>query len=210
MTMEAMTYYMKVLHNELKARNVQRPVLLLIDGFSGHLSYDALKFAKENSIFVYCLLANATNILQPCDVAVFQPMKTYYKQEVRAWQMEQEFNAQLTQKEFPKVLRRMLHHVTQDSIKKGFSATGIFPFGYHNCTTLHKIPAQPAEINERLETITATAKPDPKNEIIRYLAVTRSGEVLEAAPETPYRKLLEKKFERQVRINKIFEIYEKF
>jgi hypothetical protein len=207
--MEAMLYYVQILHNELKARNVKRPVLLLIDGFSGHISIEALKFAKDNNIIIYCLLANATNVLQPCDVAVFQPMKTFYKEEVKAWQSAAEFNSVLTQKDFPKVLRKMLHRVKPEIIRSGFEATGIFPFGYDKLKTLHKLPARPADVEARIEDIVSKSKPAPENEIVRYLCVTKDGRVIQAEPSTPFRDIIRKQFSQQVRSDHIFEISEK-
>ena len=93
---------------------------------------------------------------------------------------------------------------------EGVFGNGHLPLRVSQLHNVTQDTAQQEDIDRRLETFVQTAKPDPKNKIVRYLAVTRSGEVLEAAPETPFRKLFEKKFEGQVRMDKIFEIYEKF
>ena len=62
-------------------------VMLLVDGHSTHMSLAAAQYCFTNDIILYCLLENATHILQPCDVGFFSPMKAAWKKEVKAWQL---------------------------------------------------------------------------------------------------------------------------
>ena len=55
---------------------VRRPLLLTMDGYSGHFTEHTLDIAEELQILIVLLPANATHILQPLDVAVFEPFKT--------------------------------------------------------------------------------------------------------------------------------------
>ena len=49
----------------LTRRNVRRPMLLLVDGARCHLSIQASEFCEENGIYMYTLFPNATHIIQP-------------------------------------------------------------------------------------------------------------------------------------------------
>ena len=51
------------------------PIILYVDGHSLHLSLEAAEFCAVNGIILYCLLPNATHLLQPADVGVFSSMK---------------------------------------------------------------------------------------------------------------------------------------
>ena len=55
-----------------------RPVLLVLDGHSSHLSIEAIEFARSNDIHMLCIPAHTTHILQPLDVGVFKSFKSFY------------------------------------------------------------------------------------------------------------------------------------
>lgn len=59
------------------------PVLLFIDGHTSHISLEASEFCHENKIFLYCLLPNATHILQPC--AIYKPFRNLWREEANSW-----------------------------------------------------------------------------------------------------------------------------
>ena len=64
----------------LARRNVQQPVILLIDGARCHLSIKASEFCEENGIY-----PNATHLIQPLDLASMGSMKKVYREEMRKW-----------------------------------------------------------------------------------------------------------------------------
>ena len=49
-----------------------RPVLLIEDGHSSHISLDVIGLAPDNGIHLLCLPAHTTHLLQPLDVSVFK------------------------------------------------------------------------------------------------------------------------------------------
>ena len=55
------------------SRNIPptRPVLLIQDGHSSHMSIEGIEFARDNGIHMLCLPAHTTHILMPLDVGVF-------------------------------------------------------------------------------------------------------------------------------------------
>ena len=52
-----------------------RPVLLIHDGHSSHISIDLIELAKSNNVHILCLPAHTTHVLQPLDVGVFSSFK---------------------------------------------------------------------------------------------------------------------------------------
>lgn len=65
---------------------VRRPgekVLLLLDGHKSHESLEALEFARQNDIEIFCLPPNMTHLIQPLDVSVFKPLKEHWRQVAR-------------------------------------------------------------------------------------------------------------------------------
>jgi len=74
--------------NEFVSKHrIPKPVLLLVDGHSTHMSLAAAHYCFTKDIILYCLLKNATHILQPCDVGFFSPMDAAWKKEVKSWQL---------------------------------------------------------------------------------------------------------------------------
>ena len=53
-----------------------RPVLLIFDGSTSHLSLKSVRLAVENDIHLLCLPAHANHLLQPLDVYTLKYVKT--------------------------------------------------------------------------------------------------------------------------------------
>ena len=56
------------LNDHLNRRNIARPVMLLIDGFSGHLGLEIAEFCVEFGIQLILLHSNMTHVIQPLGV----------------------------------------------------------------------------------------------------------------------------------------------
>ena len=52
----------------LTKQKIQHPVIPFFDGHMSHVREDPAVFCHENDIILYCLLANATHLIQPMDV----------------------------------------------------------------------------------------------------------------------------------------------
>ena len=53
----------------------ERPILLILDGHSSHVSYEVRQLAISNGVHMLKLPPHLTNLLQPLDVGVFKSMK---------------------------------------------------------------------------------------------------------------------------------------
>nr|XP_022903903.1 uncharacterized protein LOC111416181 [Onthophagus taurus] len=129
MTAETFYYYVKnVFHRFLVKNNIQFPVLLFLDGHKSHLTYELSLLYNELNIEVIALYPNANRILQPCDVAVFRPIKMRWKRAVREF-YEQNPGEVLYKMTFAPLLEKVLaNNIKRDILINGFRACGLFPF----------------------------------------------------------------------------------
>lgn len=57
----------------------KNPSLVIMDNHGSHLSIEALDLAKGNSVTILTVYSHMSANLQPLDVGLFYPFKTYYK-----------------------------------------------------------------------------------------------------------------------------------
>lgn len=55
-----------------------RPVVLIQDGHASHFSIELIELARANDIWLLCLPAHTSHILQPLDVGIFKPFKASF------------------------------------------------------------------------------------------------------------------------------------
>jgi hypothetical protein len=72
-------WYRRVFDPQTKDRANHRPRILINDGFGAHESLEVLQFCHDNNIILCRLPSHTSHKLQPCDVAVFGPLKTAYR-----------------------------------------------------------------------------------------------------------------------------------
>ncbi|KAJ8969389.1 hypothetical protein NQ314_001788 [Rhamnusium bicolor] len=108
-------------------RHIKLPILLLLDGHKSHIGMDLYNLCTQKGIMLYCLLPNATHILQPCDVSVFKSIKVHWKEIVR--QHKHKTTKSITKNTFIPLFKKAYEQGVQPSIiKHGFRKCGIFPF----------------------------------------------------------------------------------
>jgi hypothetical protein len=112
----------------ISERSIKRPVILFVDGHTSHINLELAELCKSENIILYCLLEHASHILQPCDVALFSPLKKHWRDAVRDYQCKNpgEFVSKTT---FASVFKTAwTNGATVDVAVKGFRYTGLFPF----------------------------------------------------------------------------------
>ena len=57
-----------------------RKVSLILDNHQSHISIEAITFAKGNGIVLLTISSHSSNKLQPLDLTVFGPLKTFFSQ----------------------------------------------------------------------------------------------------------------------------------
>lgn len=73
-------YISNVFLKWLNENNIQRKVILFIDGLTSHLPLYTSEFCSKNGIILVAFLPNATHLLQPMDVAVSHTLKSGWKE----------------------------------------------------------------------------------------------------------------------------------
>lgn len=104
----------------------ERPVLLVLDGHSSHISYEVRELAIENGVHMLKLPPHLTHFLQPLDVGVFKPMKANWYSAVAEFTRRE--RRALTKRNFPEVLSTIWKKYNPETAKGGFRGCGIHPY----------------------------------------------------------------------------------
>lgn len=106
----------------------EKPVLLLLDNHSSHLSVEGLDFCKENGVTVLTFPPHTSHKLQPLDRGVFFPFKKYINNAADSWMTSHPGKA-MTIYDIPGLLSTAWPSaMTPNNILSGFKVCGISPF----------------------------------------------------------------------------------
>jgi len=72
-------WYRQVFDPETKQRANGRPRVMINDGFGPHECLEVQQFCRDNNIILCQLPSHTSHKLQPCDVSLFGPLKTAYR-----------------------------------------------------------------------------------------------------------------------------------
>lgn len=100
-------------------------MVLFVDGHKSHLSLELADFCSQNQIILYCLPPNSTHIMQPCDVAIFKPLKASWKNVVAK---NKRFGNSINKNNFVNHFQEAFDSVQTSSIVNGFRKCGLYPF----------------------------------------------------------------------------------
>lgn len=127
--MTAATFYeyvANVFHKWLVERQVEFPIILFIDGHKSHYSIELYEFCNKENMILYCLYPNSIHILQPCDVAIFKPLKVEWKNVCQGH--KQRSSVSITRYNFCPLFNEAFNKASQiNTIINGFKCCGIYP-----------------------------------------------------------------------------------
>lgn len=150
-------------------RQVKRPLLLLVDGHSTHITLQASDICLANGIVLYCLLEHASHVMQPLDLRLFSVLKESYKQSVRQWQVDN-IGQMVTKRNFAPIFKRAWEKsTTTDVAVKGFRDAGLYPLNPDVVTQSIKLepskvfhqPPNPATSPSHATSPNPTTSPNP-------------------------------------------------
>ena len=78
--------------NKCKPSKYNGPIFLILDGHVSHTTFDVIKTAKDNNVVMIRLPSHATHLLQPLDLCVFGPLKTYWSQIIQNFEAQHKTN----------------------------------------------------------------------------------------------------------------------
>ena len=145
-----------------------QPVLLIYDGHASHISPSLIEWAKEHSLILFVLPAHTSHILQPLDVAIFGPFKSYYYTEC-AMYMQRHMGQKVTRYDMAKIASKAyLKAMTPLNIQSAFRKTGIFPLSREAIPNDKLLPCESFREDKPLEKVKAVrAGRDAVEEFLR-------------------------------------------
>ena len=103
------------------------PRILISDGFGTYESLEVMEYCFENNIILCRIPSHTSHKLQPCDIGVFSPLKTAYREEVE--RLYQGGANTVGKQHFTSLYSRVRKQTfTSRNIKSGWSKTGLNPF----------------------------------------------------------------------------------
>lgn len=106
----------------------ENPSILILDNHESHLSIEALDIAKASGVHVLTLHPHTSGKLQPLDVGIYGPFKSYYNAGIDSWMLRNP-GKPLTIYDIGEIIgHAFLKVMTPINITKAFKACGIFPF----------------------------------------------------------------------------------
>ena len=105
--------------------------MLILDNHESHLSIPVIDYAKEHGITLLTIHSHCSHKLQPLDVSIYGPFKSYYHAAMIS-RLQQKPGVPLTMYDIA-ALVKLAHEkaMTPTNIIAGFKKTGIFPLDEH-------------------------------------------------------------------------------
>lgn len=158
MTSELFCQFLEHFQKHAKATTAE-PVLLIMDNHETHISVQAINFAKDSGIILLTLPPHSSDKLQPLDVSVFGPFKSYYNRAADNWMTSNPGKTITIYNIAALVNQAWSSAFSTQNIISGFRKTGIFPFNSDIfvdddflCSSVTDRPAPPAAIGSPVMT----------------------------------------------------------
>ena len=118
-----------------------RPVLLIEDGHSSHISIDVIKLARDNGIHLLCLPAHTTHMLQPLDVGVFKSLKLKFSVACKKYLSSHPGQVITTDILASLLAQTWPESVTPVNVMSGFRKCGIYPLNPGEISDRQLVPS---------------------------------------------------------------------
>jgi hypothetical protein len=134
-----------------------KPRVLISDGFATHETLEVLEFCFANNIILCRLPSHTSHKLQPCDVSVFGPLKTAYRDQVE--RLNRGGVDTIGKQHFTYLYQPARDRaITKRNILAGWAAAGLFPF--NPARVLRSMPRPPTEHGNPGADVAVMSSPD--------------------------------------------------
>ncbi|XP_066267463.1 putative uncharacterized protein DDB_G0271982 [Branchiostoma lanceolatum] len=148
-----------------------RPILLLLDQHTSHLSLNVLEAALAQDIIIYGLPPHTSQCTQPLDATVFSSLKAKWSKTLEALQAASH-SFQAKKSNFARIYSSVQDDsFTPDNIKASFAKTGVLPFNpkaldkvWMNMTSSTGSEAGPSTSSEAGPSTSSEAGPSTSSE----------------------------------------------
>lgn len=155
----------------------ENPSLLIMDNHESHLSIEALDLAKQSGVVVLTFHPHTTHRMQPLDVGLMGPFKTYYYSALESW-MLQNPGKPVTIYEIAKFIGHAYpRSMTPLNISSAFAKCGIFPY---NKDVFSDEDFMPSSVTDRLDPVLPQNLPNA--EVSVNLDINRSNNQEDLTP----------------------------
>lgn len=133
----------EVIKHFIKHTNASKenPCILIMDNHESHLSLEALDLAKNAGVHILTLHPHTSAKLQPLDVGVYGPFKTYYNAAIDSWLLQNP-GKPVTIYDLGEIIGSAFQKaMTPRNITNAFAKCGIYPFDRHIFTDEDFLPS---------------------------------------------------------------------
>ena len=120
-----------------------RPVLLIEDGHSSHVSLNVIRLARDNNIHLLCLPAHTTCLLQPLDVGVLKSLKSNFSKCCKSYLVAHPGQVITSDVLASLVGQARPQSVTPVNTMSGFKKCGIYPLNPGEISDRQLAPSRP-------------------------------------------------------------------
>ena len=126
-----------------------RPILLLHDSHSSHISIEVIQKARKNNIHLLCIPAHGTHILQPLDVSVMSSLKLHFSKACKDF-LAKNPGRVITEYDISGLLGKAWPQALSPSkVMSGFCKTGIYPLNPGRISDHELTPSKVFEVSAR-------------------------------------------------------------
>jgi len=123
-------YISNIFEPWLTTHNIERSIILYVDGHSSHLTLPVAQFCMDHQRYIIELIAlfpNAIHLIQPLDVALFRTLKSSWRDCTNNWRVQNQRN--LRREDFGPLLKKAIERIELPRVmSNGFRKCGLFPF----------------------------------------------------------------------------------
>ncbi|XP_022835755.1 uncharacterized protein LOC111363186 isoform X2 [Spodoptera litura] len=127
---------------EFTSASTDNPALLILDNHESHLSIEALDLAKASGVTVLTLHPHTTARLQPLDVGLNGPFKSFYNSAIDSWLLRNPGKNLSIYNVAECVGIAYMKAMTPTNITQAFKKCGIFPFDDQIFTDIDFLPSE--------------------------------------------------------------------
>lgn len=123
-------------------RHIKKPILVLFDGHSSHITVDLITTAKAHDVHLLCMPPHCSHVLQPLDVGVFGPAKKDWSKILKRHYKGSRLKS-VDKSTFPGLLKQLYAKAfRKEHVISGFMKSGIYPVDRHAIPTEKLLPAK--------------------------------------------------------------------
>ncbi|KAF2885599.1 hypothetical protein ILUMI_20583 [Ignelater luminosus] len=158
--------------------NPSSPVLVLLDNYESHISVDILNYYKEVGIVLLTFPPHCSKKLQPLDLSVYGPLKTYYNTAATDWLVSNPGKTS-TIYEIPKLAAVALPQAFK---LQNIASAGIGPFNsnlFSDDDYLCSAVTDPSVPNTKIHLLDKTPQPPQRPRLIQIMELSNKTHQLQ-------------------------------